>query len=301
LVDLSIVVSTRNRAADVGRLLQSLRATRVAPGRRWEAILVDNASTDATARVVTDFLPDAGYELQYVFEGRPGKSQGVNTGIGRASGRIIALTDDDAIIPPDWVDRIIDYFERHPQAVCIGGKVMPYEPDINPMAIRLSNEAATVDASNFAVSSIPTIGCNLAVRASTMQEIGAFDVNLGPGTRAAAAEDLDLLYRIIRAGHRIEYVPEVGLYHNHGRRGEEQVASVHRGYLIGRGAFYCKHMLKRDATVMRWAYWECRAEFLRMLGLMKVPQADMRVKPRRILYFLMVGALRYLRSPATAH
>lgn len=300
MVDLSIVVSTRNRAADVRRFLESLQATQVPAGRTWEAILVDNDSSDGTADVVARFTLTAGYRLRYVHERRLGKSHGVNSGIAAATGRIIALTDDDAIVPSDWVARIIDYFERRPEAVCIGGMVKPYEPDVSALATRLSTEPLTVDASNFAVTSIPTIGCNLAIRASTLREIGPFDPNLGPGTRAAAAEDVDILYRLIRAGHCIHYVPEVALFHNHGRRTAAHVEPVLTGYLIGRGAFYCKYVLKRDPIVLRWAYWECRSELLRMLGLMSAPAVERDVKSSRILYLLFVGALRYLRGrPAT--
>lgn len=263
-MDLSVVVSSKNRKDDVLRLLESLQHIEVSAGREWELIFVDNDSSDGTAGIVREFQPLSRFPLHYVLEEGRGKSRGVNAGINLARGRYIALTDDDAIVPSDWIDRIIDYLELHEGTACVGGQVRPYSPDIANLSLRLSDVPEYVEAGTFAVTSIPVIGCNMTIRRSVFEKIGLFDVDLGPGSWASSAEDLDLLYRIIRAGYRIAYEPSIWLYHNHERREGTQVESVRDGYRLGRGAYYAKFILAGDIRVLRWAYWECRNQLARL-------------------------------------
>src|SRR5688572_31269823 len=127
-VDLTVLVSTCNRARDLERLLASLARATLKPGRTWELILVDNNSTDDTAIVATSAPPlPNGARVEYVFERRQGKSYGLNSGLAAARGRIIAFTDDDTIVPDNWLDSILDYFETHPDASCVGGMVKLYD------------------------------------------------------------------------------------------------------------------------------------------------------------------------------
>ena len=127
-MDLSIVVSSFNRAGDLTRFLDSLGRMEV-PGRQtWEVIVVDNNSTDETRQVVERAATGCEDQVRYLFEPRQGKSFALNTALSRVRGRIVAFTDDDAIVRPDWVRSIIDFFDRHPDAVCVGGKVELFNP-----------------------------------------------------------------------------------------------------------------------------------------------------------------------------
>ena len=298
-MDVSIVVSSKNRRDDVLRFLQSLRDTRVAEGRTWELVFVDNNSTDDTAEVVRNFIPGAGYPVTYLLETGRGKSRGVNAGIRLSTGRFIALTDDDAIVPSGWVQAIIDRFDTDADSACVGGVVKPYVDDIAHVSIRLSEIPESADARNFAVTSIPVIGCNMSIRRTVLESTGLFDVDLGPGTWTKAAEDVDILYRIIRLGFRLDYVPEIWLYHNHDRRTPEQVLPVNEGYLLGRGAFYAKFVLSGDMLVARWAYWEVLGQLRR--HLLTAPFNSRSRKGMRALYLLLKGAVGYLFHRSGEH
>lgn len=290
---ISVVVSTCNRSKDLFALFEAL-GRQSANGRiPWELIVVDNRSTDDTARVVRDLARGTCFPVVYIFEGRQGKSYGLNVGIEAARGAIIALTDDDGVPAPDWLERLHAHFDAHADVVCVGGRVELYDPADAPITILRSNEPRTVDIANFTAFDIPVIGCNMAIRAQPLREIGPYDVCIGPGAKAGTAEDLDILYRLVSAGHRIHYDPTVLVHHNHGRRSDEQVARVYASYLIGRGAFYCKHAMKSDRTVLRWAYWELQRlsiDWLRS-GL-ATSTARSRLRDFRLI---MVGAIRYLR------
>ncbi len=288
---LSIVVSTRNRADDVRQFLERLALTQVRTGTRWELILVDNGSTDGTAAVVQAFVVPAAFELRYLCELRPGKSHGVNAGIRASRGSIIALTDDDAWVTKGWVQGILDYFHRNPDANCIGGMVRRAQPDLAKLAIRESPDSLSVDLATFSAMSIQLIGCNMAVRRSLLERVGLFDTQLGPGTGTRAGEDLDFLYRIVADGSQLHYVPDIVVFHNHGRRTSEQVSTVKDGYLLGRGAFYCKQILALDPLVTRWAYWEV-ASSLKQAFSKRNTQTG--IRPARVLVMLVRGAAVYL-------
>lgn len=101
------------------------------------------------------------------------------------------------------------------------------------------------------------IGCNMAFRREVLKVVSDFDPLLGPGSKIGAIyEDIDFLYRIFRQGFKIVYSPTVLVFHNHGRKGEAEVNNQLRKYLRGRGAFYCKHILRRDMAIIRVASGE---------------------------------------------
>jgi GT2 family glycosyltransferase len=210
-----------------------------------------------------------------------------------ARGDIIAFTDDDGVPAPDWLERIVTYFDQHGDAVCIGGRVELFDAEDLPMTIRTSREPDTIDAATFDPAFIPIIGCNMAFRKEVLDQTGPFDVTVGPGAKAGTAEDVDLLYRIVSSGHLIHYDPQILVFHQHGRRTMEQAAHVRHSYLVGRGAFYCKYVLRGDRAVAYRAYLDTRKlvwDALRS-GLL-----TRRARTRwSWLYLMGTGALRYVR------
>ena len=106
----SIVVATYNRAADLRETLTSLAT--LSPNGDWEVIVVDNNSTDNTRTIIETAAAQFPVNLRYVFEARQGRSPALNAGIRAARGRIIATTDDDVRVAPDWLDRAAEALER---------------------------------------------------------------------------------------------------------------------------------------------------------------------------------------------
>lgn len=257
-MNLSVVMSTFNRPDDTLRFLESLEKTETRPGVQWEVIVVDNGSTDRTPDVVRSYIARAGYALQLISEARKGRSSGINAGIRAATGRYLAFTDDDIVVTPDWVQGIIDYLDRHPEAGCIGGMVKLHNPADAPITITTSETHAVIDSSTFTPHNPQILGCNTAIRRSLLDEIGLFDAELGVGTPTRSGEDVDLLHRVLTSNCELHYVPEIVVHHNHGRRTAQQIRSVMKGYGYGLGAFYAKYFSSSDRQVMRWAYWDLR-------------------------------------------
>lgn len=292
-MDLSIVMSTCNRAADTQRFLESLETIQCRAGIQWEVIVVDNNSTDATPTVVSDYIPRAGFPLRLVKETRKGRSAGINAGINAAAGRYLALTDDDIIVTPNWAQEIIDHFDRHDNAGCIGGMVKLFNPEDAPITIKTDPTPAIIDRSNFTPHDTPVLGCNTALRRSVLDQIGLFDLELGVGTPTRSGEDVDLVYRILNTGMEVHYAPSIVVYHNHGRRTAAQIKHLKKGYGYGLGAFYAKYFRLSDRQVMRWAYWDIRTTVRRHL-----PKILFNPKSReeiRQIYYTLVGTALYLR------
>ena len=133
------------------------------------------------------------------------------------------------------------------------------------------------------------IGCNMAIQRRVFDAVEEFDPLLGPGTQDQSLfEDLDFLYRVYKQGLEIAYSPNVLVYHNHGRTSDSEIQHLNRNYLVGRGAFYCKHILKLDEQVLKMAYWEI-SPLIR--GLFKGFFTGTRVADQaRVLWALLVGA-----------
>src|SRR4051794_11458108 len=100
---ISIVVCTCNRAAKLANLLDSLMRMEVPAGVSWELIVVDNNSTDDTARLLKDVAARNALPLRHCFEPRQGLAIAHNLAMAVVKGEIIALTDDDCRVSPDWL------------------------------------------------------------------------------------------------------------------------------------------------------------------------------------------------------
>ena len=121
--DVTVVISTFNRCEQLRHALDSLLGQQT-DGVTWEAVVVDNNSTDDTPtdRVVhrpAQYAPPLRVRTQAGALLRP------NPGISHATAPLIAFTDDDVQPSPDWVRRIKRCFDAHPDAEFIGGKVLP--------------------------------------------------------------------------------------------------------------------------------------------------------------------------------
>src|ERR1051325_10127136 len=175
----SIIVPTRNRADDLRQALHALLEVR-ARTAQVELIVVDNGSTDNTWRLLPTITARAA-RPQAVREPRAGISHARNAGSARARGSIVAFTDDDIRVAPDWVDAIVAAFDAHPDASVVGGRVLPtwtappprwllresWGPlaivDYGPDPIVVNNERP-----------LCLIGANVAMRVSAFDRVGLF-------------------------------------------------------------------------------------------------------------------------------
>lgn len=261
-MELSVIVSTFNRIDDLQRLIDSLLEQNISTSIAWEIVVSNNGSTDGTGEVIESLVITSSIPIRYIYQPQKAKSYGLNAAIRVAKGNFLAFTDDDIIIPVDWVRNILEYFNNNPNTSCIGGPVELYNEKDKDISVRTSKTFAAYDKENFNPGYMPIIGCNMILTRSLVETVGSFDVRMGPGSYIGCSEDLDYIYRVLELGFTIQYVPDILVLHNHGRKNLMDVSKVKKRYMIGRGAFYSKYALK-DRMVLRWAYWELSTLFKR--------------------------------------
>ncbi len=113
---LSIIVATYNRGERLLRTLASL-AAQTLPADEWEAVIVNNNSTDDTPALFADFAAaHPSLNLHIVDEPRQGLSHARNRGIASSTAPVIAIIDDDEEVNPEFAAAYVDFFARHPEA-----------------------------------------------------------------------------------------------------------------------------------------------------------------------------------------
>jgi glycosyltransferase involved in cell wall biosynthesis len=212
--EVSVVLSTFNRAAVLPRALASLLDQDVAPAR-YEVIIVDNNSSDETRQVVESFVVRA-VNFRYVFAPRQGLSHARNAGIAASRSPLIAFTDDDVRVSRDWISTVVRLFAAHPEAACVGGKVLPNWSGTWPAWLTREHwgPLALLDYGDvpFHVSAgrrLCLIGANSAYRREVFDEVGLFAPHVQAVGREVATEDHELLLRLWRAGGQGLYAPDL--------------------------------------------------------------------------------------------
>jgi glycosyltransferase involved in cell wall biosynthesis len=207
--DISVVITTYNRCDLLASALASLLAQE-ADGVRFEIIVVDNNSTDGTREVIESSMKANATVLRYIFEGAQGISQGRNAGIRNARAPIIAFTDDDVRVAPDWVRNIKRAFDEHPEADFIGGKILPKWKVAPPRWLTHHHwwPLALLDYGDkpFYVNvdnpiCLPT--ANASFRREAFERVGFFSSDF------SGREDHELLVRLWRAGRQGLYMPDI--------------------------------------------------------------------------------------------
>jgi glycosyltransferase involved in cell wall biosynthesis len=254
---ISVVVCTYNRAGPLQRFLA--RIGELGTPRHdlpWELVVIDNNSSDGTRDVVESMRAQLPVPIAYHFEGRQGLSHARNAAFKAARYDILAFTDDDCLFGSDWLRSIAEEFTADPNLAILGGRVEA-GPGL-PSEISTRRNRERVEVKSLTDIRRNLIGCNMALKRSVLKDVEPFDTRLGAGTPCKAGEDSDYIYRALRRGRRILYSPDVLVEHHHDRTGEDAVRAVRGNYLMGRGAFYAKHLLLFDCNVARHAYWELR-------------------------------------------
>jgi len=222
MLHFSVIVVTHNRA-------ELLRATLAAIARLsfadpWEALVVDNGSTDATKDVVTGVSKDFPVALRYLHEPTPGKYWALNTGIRAAQGSFIAATDDDAYPETAWLQRAAAGFTRFGCGF-VGGPVYPVWGGERPRWLHersatsgkvLGLQYHGEEPCEYGCDGVSwPLGVNVAYRRDVFDQVGLFDGRLGrvAGTLRNQSQR-EWHVRARAAGVRGMYLPDMAVHHS---------------------------------------------------------------------------------------
>lgn len=223
----SVVVCSYNADRTMEPCLQSLQDM---PYPNYEVIVVNDGSTDRTLEIARRY---EGGRIRIVDQRNMGLSAARNVGIEASRGDIVAYTDSDCVVDPDWLTYLAYKFRDGFQAVG-GPNFPPPEDALVPSVVAVSPGGPTHVLLNDDVAEhVP--GCNMAFRKSVLEEISGFDV-----LYTAAGDDVDLCWRLQNAGYPIGFSPVAMVWHFR-RNTVSAYLKQQMGYGKAEALLYFKH------------------------------------------------------------
>ena len=246
--DLTISIVTHNSRELVLACLDSLAGTAA------EIVVLDNASEDGAAEAVRERFPDVRLIVQ---PQRAGFGANHNTVIRTTSSRYVCLLNADTTAV-DWgFDRMVAYLDGHPRVAAVGPKLVYPDgqdqvsawrfptPLVNVLGLLTLNLAGVRQSPGGRPRAVGWVmGAALLLRRAALDEVGLFDEDFFLYT-----EEVDLQFRLHRAGWKVHYFPEVTVVHHESqlgalmpeRRINEMWRSAHR--------YWRKHHSRAGARV----------------------------------------------------
>ena len=217
---LDVVIPTFNRAPLLRRTLDSLLAADPPAAMSFAVTVCDNRSTDDTRAVVAEYQPRFAGRLHYVYETVPGRSAALNAGIAATTGDLVAMIDDDEEVDRTWL-RCIERAFEDPATDFIGG---PYVPrwTVEPpkwLPPGYGSVIGRVDSGSEVRQYGPgfdgmLMGGNAVIRRALLTRVGPYRTDLGRSpTRLLSCEDDDMFQRLLAAGARGFYRPDLIIHH----------------------------------------------------------------------------------------
>ncbi|MFQ5977095.1 MAG: glycosyltransferase family 2 protein [Candidatus Heimdallarchaeota archaeon] len=229
----SIIVCTKDRPEHLNRCLSSIRAS---DPLFDEILIVDNGSQDKEAVS----LVASEYDASYMYFPQRGLARARNFGISKSQGDILIFADDDFSVKDGWIENLLPAY-KNPKVGCCAGRMIALRKDRLSLAyeesmsfdrgnqrrefrqqdLRLSNlfSPFTMLGQKRLLDKTPlpyAVGYGFfSFRKSILTRVGLFDPSLGRGTPGVGGDDVDLYYRILKAGYTIIYEPRAQILHNH--------------------------------------------------------------------------------------
>jgi GT2 family glycosyltransferase len=203
MTTLSVLICTFNRHELLQRALETLLThTTDLP----DQIVIVNGGDENADRVVMNARERTPVEIVLLKTVNKNLAANRNVGLPHCAGNIIAMTDDDAMVFPDWIARIKRAHAEHPEAGAVGGKVVGSNPE---MLIGRVADLMTFPSwpDDRFVRTLP--GVNISYKKVVLEKLGPQDETLFRG------EDVDFNWRLQSLGYKILYSPEIKVYHYH--------------------------------------------------------------------------------------
>lgn len=243
-VDLTVAVCTHDRTADLRACLESLVALRGDDG--FELLVVDNAPPDVRTQMLVESL----HGVRYVREPARGLDFARNRALREARGTYVAFLDDDTVADAGWLDGLRAALADQPDAVVLTGLVLPFELESLAQILfeRRGGFRRGFGPRRYQGSRYPDTplfplgagmfgaGANMVVRKDIVLELGGFDEALDTGPALPGGGDLDVFYRVLRAGHALAYEPRMLVFHKH-RRSYRSMLRQYRSWGAGLAAY----------------------------------------------------------------
>ena len=200
---ITVLFATLNGAHTLPRMLDTLQRLEPPTGG-WKVIAVDNGSDDDSLRILKERavkLP-----MMALSEPRRGKNIALNAGLAHTEGEIVALTDDDVILPPDWLITIESVAAQQVGYDIFGGAIYPVWEQTPPDWVLRCVPKKMYSCTDFPKGPIHPLGVwgpSMAVRSSVFRG-HRFAENIGPNGSSlyTKGSETEFTVRAARSGHR---------------------------------------------------------------------------------------------------
>jgi cellulose synthase/poly-beta-1,6-N-acetylglucosamine synthase-like glycosyltransferase len=198
----SVIVPAYNAAATIVDCLHALAGQ--ITSHSYEVIVVDDGSTDYTARIISD-LQSTGYDLRLVTQPHAGAAAARNRGAVEAQGNLLLFTDADCEPTSVWIETLVSALER------ADGAKGTYRTRQRSLVARWVQ--AEYESKYRRMAQRPNIDFidtySAAYRRDVFESAGGFNESL------EVDEDQELSFRLVEGGARLVFVPEAVVYHRH--------------------------------------------------------------------------------------
>lgn len=195
-----------------------------------ETIVIDQNDHDQLLPVIDEV--SSGLQITYRRSSVRGLSINRNKGIGLANGVILGFPDDDCRYFPDTLEKVIESLK--PERVdAVVGRICDYND--KDVIRRWPRKRCRINKLNYF-----RYVSNVVLFLKLQKNVG-FSEDLGPGLPFGASEDNDYLYRLIKAGNRVSYEPDIRVWHPHQSLSSNDDDKVMR-YARGLGGFFRKNL-----------------------------------------------------------
>lgn len=223
----SIVIPTYARPERLRECVAAL-ARQTMPADSFEIVVVDDGSPQPF--VPPEATAPAGPTIRFIRQPNAGPSAARNRGVEEARGELIALTDDDCLPTPTWLESLVTAHRQCPDALVGGITFNGLTDDVfattSQMIIDLVYEHFNADAAAAYFLTSNNILCSR----DDYRELGGFDMSFP----RAGAEDRDFCDRWRASGRPLRFVPAAMLEHRHSQT-LNRFLGLH--YRYGRGAY----------------------------------------------------------------
>lgn len=257
-VTITVIIATRDRTESLLRCLDSLAKSSYSA---FDVVVVDSAPRgDGTERALAAH-PGWPFTLRYVRESRPGLALAHNAALHAVTGTIVAITDDDVEVGPDWLSALAQAFIEF-DATCVTGLILPAELETRAQvlveesggfgrgftrSIFTRNMPHPEPLFPFTAGQLGS-GANMAFRADWLAARGGFDPATGAGSPARGGDELIAFLQVILDGGTLVYEPRAVVRHWH-RREYEGIRRQAFHYGMGLGAYLTASVWERPALL----------------------------------------------------
>lgn len=261
----SLIICTRNRPRLLADTLRSIFTGTRLP---TEVVVIDQSESPHPG--VPTPPADRTCDVRYRRSDTRGLSHARNEGVAAARYDLMVFTDDDVRVEVDWFHTLLDYLRAAGPDVVFTGRVMPVREGVSDGFVPSIKTDLAPATYRGRVGEDVLYPHNLALHRSVLERVGPFDPRLGAGGRFAASEDNDFCHRLLEAGYEIRYVPDAVVHHR-AWRSRADYLPLRWSYGRGQGAYYAKHLDRRDAYMAHRLLYDARQRIARTFFRWRTP------------------------------